>query len=357
MSSQPLELNLDIRPRARFELIDITSMVQSQVGDVFSQFRKSVFCSLHTTAGYLEQGMCARLGHSAHQLDPFIRAVQRIFPPDAGYSHDRLELRDELTEQQKAVEPTNADSHLTFMGAGLRNCVTYINHPHEPVHFIELDGVYRDQRRRRRTTVMVYDDEDIVYRKRIQVPVASRHMIDAVNLKTTQNGLFEQIEEGLLLYGVECGRVDIRLAPEERHAGLTVNEYETLLMRNDLPEVLRDPLRYMMRRGKHLIQNPGTIAGKTLGYATYDLIHLYNELLDTMPIGRSVIDWVISALSSPASRVLRLKRDISLLVSNAGKGGTGHIVQGTYQSPILVQHQPASGSTRSLDIVIRRFGR
>jgi hypothetical protein len=149
--------------------------------------------------------------------------------------------------------------------------------------------------------------------------------------------------------------VDIRLAPEERHAGLTVNEYETLLMRNDLPEVLRDPLRYMVERGKHLLRNPGTIPGKTRDYATYDLIHLYNEVMDTVPIGRAAVDRIMSALSSPASRALRLKRHISLLVSDCGSGSTGHVLQGTYQSPILVQHQPAAGNTRYLDVVVRRF--
>lgn len=357
MSSQPTEVSLDIRPQARFELIDVTGMVRRKAGDVFSQYRKSVFCSLHTTAGYLEQGACARLGHNASQLGPFIRAVQHIFPPGAGYSHDRLELREELTEKQKKVEPTNADSHLTYLGAGLRNCVTYINHPQEPVYFIELDGVFRDQRRQRRTTVVAYDDENIVFRGRVAVPIESHHVIDSVNLKSGRTHLFEQIEEWLAQHGVEQGRVDVRLAPEEHHAGLTVNEYETLLMRNDLPEVLRDPLRYMVQRGKRLLRNPGTIPGKTRGYATYDLIHLYNELLDTMPIGRSVIDRIMSALSSPASRALRLKRHVSLLVSNEGQGGTGHVVQGTYQSPILVQHQPASGGMRQLDVIVRRFTR
>jgi thiamine phosphate synthase YjbQ (UPF0047 family) len=355
MASPPVEVNLDLHPTQRFELIDVTRMVREQVGDVFGQFRRSVFCSLHTTAGYLEQGMSARLGHSPRQLGPFIRLFQRIFPPGAGYSHDRIDLRTELSEQERQQEPTNADSHLTFIGAGLRSCVTYINQPRHPVYFIELDGVYRNQRRQRRTTVIAYDSEDIVCRQRVGIPVPSRHVIDSVNLKDTRLQLFERIEALLGEHGIRRGRVDIRLAPEERHAGLTVNEYETLLMRNDLPEVLRDPLRYMVQRGKHLLRNPGAIAGKTRDYATYDLIHLYNEVMDTVPIGRAVVDRVMSALSSPASRALRLKRTISLLVSDGGSGGTGRVLQGTYQSPILVQHQPAAGSTRYLDIVIRRF--
>ncbi|MEW6750976.1 MAG: hypothetical protein AB1505_08355 [Candidatus Latescibacterota bacterium] len=352
---QPVEVNLSIQPTQRFEVVDVAHLVREQTDDALGSRRKAAYCSLHTTAGYLEQGACARLGRSSLEVVPFIKAVQTLFPPDAGYHHDRLELRSELTESEREREPVNADSHLTFMGAGLKNCVTYLNRPHEPVYFIELDGIYRERRRHRRTTVVGYDHDEVVHRDRIAVPVPSEHMIDSINLKDPRHGLFERLEERLREHGVEKGRVDIRLAPEERHVGLTVNEYETLLMRNDLPEALRDPLRYAMRRGRNLLRNPGAIPEKTLNYAIYDLIHLYNELLDTVPVGRGVIDRIVSALSSPASRVLRLKRHISMLVSASSVVGPGRIVQGRYQSPILVQHQPAAGGVRRLDVTIRQF--
>ena len=48
--------------------------------------------------------LCRRLGHSHKQLDPFIRAVQKIFPYDAGYFHDRMQLRAELSDMQKEKE-------------------------------------------------------------------------------------------------------------------------------------------------------------------------------------------------------------------------------------------------------------
>jgi hypothetical protein len=355
LASEPLEVTLSIRPTARFEIIDVARLLSAEFGDGLAQFRKALYCSFHTTAGYLEQGFCARLGHSARQLDPFFRLVQRIFPPDAGYFHDRIQLREELSESEKESEPINADSHLTFMGAGLKNCVIYRNRPDQPVYFIELDGIYKENRRHRRTTALFYRQEEIVYRGRLALPVSSGHVIDSFNLKDPRYGLFEQLGERLSAHGIRKGRIDIRLAPEERHVGLTVNEYETLLMRDDLPQVLHDPLRYMVQHGKRLLRNPGTIPGKTRGYATYDLIHLYNEFLDSLPVGRAVVDRVFSFLSSPASRILRLKRQISLLVSDAGGQGVGRIVQGQYQSPILVQHQPAERGVRYLDVAVRRF--
>jgi thiamine phosphate synthase YjbQ (UPF0047 family) len=353
--SDPLEINLDIEPNSRFELIDIAARIREDAGDCLGEYRRALYCSLHTTAGYLEQGACARLGHSRKQLDPFFRLFQRLFPQNAGYSHDRIQLRDELTETQKQNEPINADSHLTFIGAGLKNCVTYLHKPDQPVYFVELDGLNEKVPRKRHTTVLGYDKEAIAYRGRMEIPVPSSHAIDSYNLKDPRFGVFEQLEELLDRHGVDKGRFDIRLAPEESDAGLTVNEYETLLVRNDLPEVLRDPLRYMVKRGRKLLRDPASIPEKTRDYATYDLIHLYNEFVNSLPFGRAIIDRIMSALSTPAYRMLRLKRHVSLLVSTSSETGPDRIVQGTYQTPILVQHHRPDRGVRTLIITLRRF--
>ncbi|NKB69243.1 MAG: hypothetical protein GKR89_19410 [Candidatus Latescibacteria bacterium] len=360
MTGSPVEINLDITPRSRFEIIDINARLRRERDDDLGAYRKALYCSWHTTAGYLEQGVCARMGHSRKQLDPFFRLLQRIFPHDAGYSHDCMPLRSELSPSEKEREPINADSHLTFISAGLKNCVTYINKPDQPVYFIDLDGVAKavdatEHPRSRRTTVIAYNTEETVHRGKIAIPVISDRSIDSFNLKDARYGLFEQLDEWIQHFGLDKGRIDIRLPTEDRHVGLTVNEYETLLMRNDLPQVLADPLRYMVQRGRNLLRHPGSIPGKTRDYAAYDLIHLYNEFMDAVPVGRSVIDRVLSALATPASRILRLKRHITLPVSTSSETGPGAIVQGTYQSPILVQHQAADQGVRYLDVTLRSF--
>ena len=354
--SEPLEITVDIVPTSRYELIDVAPRVREQVGDRLEGYRKVLYCSHHTTAGYLEQGVTSRLGRTDQELDPFFKFFQQLFPHDAGYHHDQMQLRDELTEQQKACEPVNADSHLTFMGAGLKNCVTYLNRPDEPVYFVELDGVFNEVHRQRRTTVLGFDGQDIVHRERISIPVASDHLIESHNLKDPRYGLFPLFEEWLDRFGIDKGRIDIRLAPDERDVGLTVNEYETLLVRNDLPEVVRDPLRYMVRRGRNLLRDPGAIPEKTRDYATYDLIHLYNEMMEHLPFGRSVVDRIVAVLSTPAALMMRLKRNVTLLVSDAdGEQGSGRIVQGTYQTPILIQHHKPADGVCQVDVTLRRF--
>ena len=67
------------------------------------------------------------------------------------------------------------------------------------------------------------------------------------------------------------------LKPDERNVGLTVNEYETLLMQNDLADVLRDPLRFARLKARHVLNDPLAVPGKTLNYAKYDVVHMLNR--------------------------------------------------------------------------------
>ncbi len=62
-----------------------------------------------------------------------------------------------------------------------------------------------------------------------------------------------------------------------------------------------------------------------------------------------------AVLRLPAACFFQLGRRISLLVSDEPDAGEGRIVLGPYQSPILIQWQPATHSVRLLDVRIVRF--
>ena len=72
---------------------------------------------MHTTAGYLPQSFAARLGSGPQGVRPYIDLFTTVFPEGAGYHHDDLDRRTELTAEQRPTEPTNADSHLAFIGS------------------------------------------------------------------------------------------------------------------------------------------------------------------------------------------------------------------------------------------------
>jgi thiamine phosphate synthase YjbQ (UPF0047 family) len=348
MATVPTEIRLTLAPQRRFEAIDVNARVVDAAGDVLRRHQKALYCSLHTTAGYLEQSLSARLDNRQDLLSQFFRAFHALFPPGAEYRHDQLHLRSELSDEQREVEPRNGDSHLTFIGAGMRNCVTYRTQPEAPVYFIDLDGTHAGTRRRRTTAVLAYDAERVVERTLVTVPV-SRHPVDSVNLADPRLGLIDRVNERLARAGLAKGRVDLALPPAERHVGLTVNEYETLLMQHDLVEVLRNPLRFAAIKGRHMLDDPLAIPGKTLSYARYDVVRVFNSLVEALRLDQSALERLIAkVMAVPARRFLRSRR-VSFLASDQDQGRPG-LLRGTYQSPILVQWQPAERQERQVEL-------
>ena len=357
------EVTLALRPERRLEVIDVTKHIEEQYGDVLHRHENAFYCSYHTTAGYLDQRLSERLDYDPESIRVFLQPFQQLFPPDANYRHDQLSLRTELSEKQRANEPRNADSHLTFMSSGLLNCARYDNPGDHPVFFIDLDGVNPEaaeeyQQRSRRTTVIAYNEEIPVFQDEIRVPV-SNHRVDSINLKAHDLGIFERVHELVQRYGIEQGRVEFSLNDNESHAALTVNEDETLLMQHDLREVLQNPMRFMAEKGWRMISDPKAIPGKAKNYAKYDLVQLTNKVLDKMGLSESVIERVIEKLLAvPAERFLRMQRSVSLLVNDYEEGSCGTIIQGRYQSPLLVQwNKPSSSrkSSRTLKVTLYRF--
>lgn len=342
-----------VTPRARFDAIDIRARLREEADDRLDAFPRVLYCSHHTTAGFLEQSVANRLARRQERVDAFLGVYRGLFPEGADYHHDRLELRRELSPEQRRIEPRNADSHLAFIGAGLRSCVTYANRAGEPVHLVDLDGVNGGVPRTRLTSVVGYNGEEVVRRERWDVPV-SRHPIDSVNLADPNVGLLQRIDEIVRQEGIEYGRADIALGEGEHDAAVTVNEFETLLMRHDLAEVLSDPLRFLVRQGRRMFADPAAIPLKTLGYARYDLVQVLKSLIDAFGLSDSAVERVLArAMALPAARLLRLKRSVALAV--LGGDGAPGLLRGTYQSPILMQWKTSPRQARTLLITIKRF--
>jgi thiamine phosphate synthase YjbQ (UPF0047 family) len=347
--ADPLDLTLELAPQARFDVVDLRSRFEAEHRHTLSPYRRCLYWSAHTTAGFLDRSLLMRL--SAAGVSTYVEALRSMFPEGAGYAHDRLDRRTELDAAQRAVEPRNADSHLAFIAGGLHSCVTYPNRADEPVCFVDLDGICDGRPRRRLMRVIGYSAEAIVARTRIAVPV-SGHPIDSVNLKDPRIGLYEQLQEFVARSGIAKGRLRIALNETERHSGLTVNEFETLLMRHDLAEVLRNPLRFAVEKYRHALANPRAVPGKALGYAKYDFVRVLNSGFDALGLRGSIIEKVLAkTLAVPAARFFRMRRSVSLLVSEVGISRPA-IVEGTYQSPILVQWQRAPRQTRTLDVTL-----
>ena len=246
-----------------------------------ARFPRALYFSYHTTAGYLEQALSTRLNGGKDGLQPYIEVFQTLFPAGADYRHDQMDLREELSEEQRIDEPRNADSHLAYIGSGLRNCVTYQNKPGAPVYFIDLDGVYERQAAKRLTSVVGLREERKIARTTLEIPV-SRPPDRLDQPQGPEARPAAEHRRSGEQHGVEP-RPHQRLARRhERQAGLTVNEYETLLMQHDLIEVLRDPLRFMAEKGRHMLSDPRAVPNRAIEYAKFDLVTVLNKLIDKL---------------------------------------------------------------------------
>jgi len=127
-------------------------------------------------------------------------------------------------------------------------------------------------------------------------------------------------------------------------------------MQHDLAEVLRNPLRVAAEKARHAWDDPGAVPAKALGYAKYDLVHAMNRLVDVLGLQTSRIERLIArALEVPASRFLRMRRSVDLLISDKAIPGQGRLVEGTYQAPILVQWRPPAAATREVQVAITQL--
>ena len=114
--AKPLDITLEIAPKARFDVVDLRSHFATE-HEALTPYRNCLYWSFHTTAGFLDRSLAARLREQ--HIPTYVEAVRTFFPEGAGYQHDRLERRGDLDSTQRAVEPRNADSHLAFIAGGL----------------------------------------------------------------------------------------------------------------------------------------------------------------------------------------------------------------------------------------------
>ena len=235
---------------------------------------------------------------------PYIDVFRTMFPEGAGYEHDKIDRRTELSEAQQPAEPRNADSHLAFMAGALRTCVCL------PEPAGRAGVVHRSRRRPRRHASQAPDERARLLgrgdrragacrraglgpQRRLGQPEGSpARRLRAVRRSSSRSTASRR------------GASGCRWRPGERHAGLTVNEYETLLMRHDLSEVLRDPLRFMAEKAGHMLGNPRAIPAKTLDYAKYDLVRVFNRLVDALGLRESLVESVLVARDRDAGVAL-----------------------------------------------------
>lgn len=350
MKSIPPILGLEVSPDRRHQITDLRPAILEAVarGDL-GPSRHLLCVSHHTTAGFPDRRLRVRLGSDPARLSAFLAGLRDVFPREAGYEHDQLHRRAELTASEREQEPLNADAHLAYIGGGFTNCVLHLRSADAPVWFVDFDGTYQNRRletlrRTRRVTVVALDEEVETARVRFSVPVPERAA--AVPLDAPELGIMAAVEEVLAESGIQAGRVRFRLDDPGMDAGITVNEAEALLVNRDLVEVLADPLRFA-----HGPDGPHAGAPPAPAAAGLD------RALEAMRVSPERRRRLLGrALASPSPRILRMRREGSLAVVPGDEPDhRGHLLVGRYQSPILVQRTGLPGGARKLSVSVLRF--
>ena len=94
MASKPKDITLAITPETRVDLINVSERVKKENEAFFETYEKSAFASHHTTAGYFEQSFANRLKNNPEALEAYLTSFKKLFPPNADYRHDQMDLRD-----------------------------------------------------------------------------------------------------------------------------------------------------------------------------------------------------------------------------------------------------------------------
>ena len=73
MAASPVEITLELTPRARFDIIDVRERLRAAHGDLLSVYPRHLYHSFHTTAGYLEQSLATRLTRETAKAAPLVQ--------------------------------------------------------------------------------------------------------------------------------------------------------------------------------------------------------------------------------------------------------------------------------------------
>ena len=84
MAASPVEVTLELTPRSRFDIIDVRTRLRTAHGDCSTHYPRHLYHSFHTTAGYLEQSLAARLTRERETVAPYVEVFRAMFPGRGG---------------------------------------------------------------------------------------------------------------------------------------------------------------------------------------------------------------------------------------------------------------------------------
>jgi hypothetical protein len=306
-----------------------------------------------------------KLGNNREGIESLVRSARRLFPEGAPYWHDRMELRSELSAEQRKHEPLNADSHLAFICLGLCNCVPYEYTPDHAVYFIDLDGKFKETLRSRKAIAVGYNNASCVHEETLKISLPKKNQC-AVDL----NESLPDLQALIAKHQIHRGLVTLELTPGENHAGVTVNEFEALLVERDITDVLLNPLKYMLYNAPQFARHPLMVPSKAKNMLQYEIhlairdglrvanrsVSILEYMVERLGMHLPLLEHIVDRIASPLeARWMNLGSSIQLLINAKDEDPLGRVMVGTYQSPILIQWRRPESDVREMRLRLLRF--
>jgi len=319
MPAAPQHVTVRLQPARRVAVLPVRAAVRATHPEVLAH-PQVLYSAHHTTAGFLDAEARRETGAEARAIRPFLAPYRALFPYGAGYRHDQMHLRTELRPAQRRCEPHNADAHLTYIGAGLTACAHTSSETE--VALVDLDGVNQEtgHHRQRYVTALGFTETATVTSFEVPVP-APQVERGATSLHDPRLDLVVRIQAALARYNVSYGCVRLALTGDAGGAALVINEFEPQLMHHDVARVLRTPQAFSQTK-----QIPAP-AGE-----------------------RSPAPTEMSFAERPED--LRLSSTCRLMVRPPQENSRSRLVQGRYQSPILLHWEPRP---RTIEVTVERY--
>ena len=141
MSAAPIEFTLELTPRARVDVIDVRGEVFSRYGDALDRYPRALCCSFHTTAGYLDQSVAARLNQNPAGVMPYIDRLPDDVPGRGGLRARQDRAADGAVARAAAVRAAERPLAPRVHGGG----AAHVRRLPEPSR--RADVVHRSRRR------------------------------------------------------------------------------------------------------------------------------------------------------------------------------------------------------------------
>ena len=346
MPAPPRVVPVSLHPQQRVQAMDVNASLQQSGADLLQTHAQVLYFAHHTTAGFVEP-LPENPFPDQRAVRDHVEPFRTLFPFGADYKHDEMDRRRELSPQQRECEPRNADAHLVYIGAGLTPCASYPAAPDRPVYLLDLDGVNQDtgRQRLRRVTALGFTTEQQVSSASISVP---SQRATSVGLRDPRFGLFDTLYAHLARHEVQYGRIRLQVS-STTGAALTVNEYEPLLMEQDLERALQSP-RCFQRENATVYSNSHSNSHEHQS-ASGGNRHTSAPIKQPFASGRPPRPATASGVDSNSRgdsnhALLDLRDYVDLMVVPDEQNQQGRIVQGRYQSPILLRSASAPATVQ-----------